>query len=163
MLSAPPVFVHASTWPRSVDARYPYSLTHAPAKTPVCERRKELGGSPACSNASQPTSNSRRCWGSIFSASRGEISKNSASKASTSLKHEPHRVVSAKAAATSGEPSSNGTHRSAGTSVIDERPSQRNCHNASGPDISSWNFFFNDTATTEIYTLSLHDALPSCR
>ena len=22
------------------------------------------------------------------------------------------------------------------------------------------NFFFNDTATTEIYTLSLHDALP---
>src|SRR6185369_15923016 len=24
-------------------------------------------------------------------------------------------------------------------------------------------FFFNDTATTEIYTLSLHDALPSCK
>src|SRR5216683_4691965 len=24
-------------------------------------------------------------------------------------------------------------------------------------------FFFNDTATTEIYTLSLHDALPSSR
>ena len=23
-----------------------------------------------------------------------------------------------------------------------------------------WLFFFNDTATTEIYTLSLHDALP---
>ena len=23
-----------------------------------------------------------------------------------------------------------------------------------------WCFFFNDTATTEIYTLSLHDALP---
>src|SRR2546430_7874533 len=27
-------------------------------------------------------------------------------------------------------------------------------------DISSVFFFFNDTATTEIYTLSLHDALP---
>src|SRR3712207_8632741 len=26
----------------------------------------------------------------------------------------------------------------------------------------SWFFFFNDTATTEIYTLSLHDALPIC-
>src|SRR5437588_6253062 len=26
---------------------------------------------------------------------------------------------------------------------------------------SSFFFFFNDTATTEIYTLSLHDALPS--
>src|SRR5215208_6636198 len=25
---------------------------------------------------------------------------------------------------------------------------------------SSYSFFFNDTATTEIYTLSLHDALP---
>src|ERR1039458_7226914 len=31
------------------------------------------------------------------------------------------------------------------------------------PGISKWScfaFFFNDTATTEIYTLSLHDALP---
>src|SRR3712207_7152440 len=26
----------------------------------------------------------------------------------------------------------------------------------------SKSFFFNDTATTEIYTLSLHDALPIC-
>src|SRR2546422_3123168 len=29
--------------------------------------------------------------------------------------------------------------------------------------ISSFFFFFNDTATTEIYTLSLHDALPISR
>src|SRR5580698_10679793 len=28
------------------------------------------------------------------------------------------------------------------------------------PASSSFSFFFNDTATTEIYTLSLHDALP---
>src|ERR1035437_10703576 len=27
---------------------------------------------------------------------------------------------------------------------------------------SVFSFFFNDTATTEIYTLSLHDALPIC-
>src|SRR2546427_9247210 len=27
---------------------------------------------------------------------------------------------------------------------------------------SPYFFFFNDTATTEIYTLSLHDALPIC-
>src|SRR5438876_9509206 len=26
-----------------------------------------------------------------------------------------------------------------------------------------FSFFFNDPATTEIYTLSLHDALPICR
>src|SRR5256885_14864753 len=30
------------------------------------------------------------------------------------------------------------------------------------PPISLF-FFFNDTATTEIYTLSLHDALPICK
>src|SRR6202030_4420577 len=30
------------------------------------------------------------------------------------------------------------------------------------PDASPAVFFFNDTATTEIYTLSLHDALPIC-
>src|SRR2546429_4876551 len=29
--------------------------------------------------------------------------------------------------------------------------------------LHSFFFFFNDTATTEIYTLSLHDALPICR
>src|SRR5688572_32762190 len=29
-----------------------------------------------------------------------------------------------------------------------------------GPDNPFLSFFFNDTATTEIYTLSLHDALP---
>src|SRR3712207_7324447 len=28
--------------------------------------------------------------------------------------------------------------------------------------LCSFLFFFNDTATTEIYTLSLHDALPIC-
>src|SRR3712207_9439871 len=28
--------------------------------------------------------------------------------------------------------------------------------------INIYFFFFNDTATTEIYTLSLHDALPIC-
>src|ERR1039458_5442846 len=36
-----------------------------------------------------------------------------------------------------------------------EPPRQENAHFLSS-------FFFNDTATTEIYTLSLHDALPIC-
>src|SRR5258708_11909874 len=31
-----------------------------------------------------------------------------------------------------------------------------------GDSLSLFFFFFNDTATTEIYTLSLHDALPIC-
>src|SRR2546430_10654027 len=30
------------------------------------------------------------------------------------------------------------------------------------PSLVLFFFFFNDTATTEIYTLSLHDALPIC-
>src|SRR3712207_8581853 len=30
------------------------------------------------------------------------------------------------------------------------------------PSVINMFFFFNDTATTEIYTLSLHDALPIC-
>src|SRR5260370_709957 len=34
--------------------------------------------------------------------------------------------------------------------------------NTSLPHYFSLFFFFNDTATTEIYTLSLHDALPIC-
>src|SRR3990167_5696531 len=35
--------------------------------------------------------------------------------------------------------------------------------NSSHSQISYSVFFFNDTATTEIYTLSLHDALPICK
>src|SRR5258708_33296733 len=36
------------------------------------------------------------------------------------------------------------------------------CRNVALSCTSSTFFFFNDTATTEIYTLSLHDALPIC-
>ena len=32
--------------------------------------------------------------------------------------------------------------------------------NVALPELVTFSFFFNDTATTEIYTLSLHDALP---
>src|SRR5438552_14660689 len=35
-------------------------------------------------------------------------------------------------------------------------------HSWSITDVLYCFFFFNDTATTEIYTLSLHDALPIC-
>src|ERR1039458_638451 len=36
-------------------------------------------------------------------------------------------------------------------------------HRTEGVETGAFSFFFNDTATTEIYTLSLHDALPICR
>ena len=37
------------------------------------------------------------------------------------------------------------------------------CVTATRMTIVMYFFFFNDTATTEIYTLSLHDALPICK
>src|SRR5436309_15314831 len=37
------------------------------------------------------------------------------------------------------------------------------CLTLAGASTFFFFFFFNDTATTEIYTLSLHDALPICR
>src|SRR2546426_12079823 len=39
----------------------------------------------------------------------------------------------------------------------------RLCSSVSSPPALAFFFFFNDTATTEIYTLSLHDALPISR
>src|SRR3712207_9312929 len=36
------------------------------------------------------------------------------------------------------------------------------CNGRGSAWVSLCFFFFNDTATTEIYTLSLHDALPIC-
>ncbi len=50
--------------------------------TPVWVLRICRAGIPASSNASQATSSSSRCWGSIAAASRGEMAKNSASNSS---------------------------------------------------------------------------------
>src|SRR3954449_6566293 len=46
-----------------------------------------------------------------------------------------------------------------GRFVVATRAPREHCM----PDVAGcFSFFFNDTATTEIYTLSLHDALPIC-
>src|SRR5438876_12295296 len=47
---------------------------------------------------------------------------------------------------------------------LELRKSSRSCDAvySAKPALTSITFFFNDTATTEIYTLSLHDALPIC-
>src|SRR3712207_3404205 len=48
-----------------------------------------------------------------------------------------------------------------GRSGLEERQDRKSTRlNSSHAHISYSVFFFNDTATTEIYTLSLHDALP---
>src|SRR6266851_920649 len=61
----------------------------------------------------------------------------------------------------------NGTLRFQSETVFDSESRQmlvRECFEITRNAIESSNvndfFFFNDTATTEIYTLSLHDALP---
>src|SRR3989304_1910599 len=61
---------------------------------------------------------------------------------------------------------SNATSPTSWTPRATTRPSRRRRRPSSAPWAPSgatsicWCSFFNDTATTEIYTLSLHDALP---
>jgi len=65
-----------------IDLRRRFGLQpdeEAPANTPVRDPRSDPGAIPACSIASQLTSSSSRCCGSIATASRGEIPKNPAS------------------------------------------------------------------------------------
>ena len=59
-------------------------LVHAAANTPVRLPRRRAGSMPARSNASQDASSSSRCCGSMASASRGLIPKNSASNSAAS-------------------------------------------------------------------------------
>ncbi len=59
-------------------ARYP--LRQRPPSLRCASPLSESGRIPACSSASQATSSSSRCWGSIVSASRGAMPKKSASK-----------------------------------------------------------------------------------
>src|SRR3546814_8720655 len=65
-----------------------------PRNTPVRLPASDSGGTPACSSARHATSSTRRCCGSMETASRGEIPKNSASKRSTSRRNPPQRVRS---------------------------------------------------------------------
>src|SRR3954462_3514644 len=48
----------------------------------------------------------------------------------------------------------------AGAAHARRRPGATRTAARASPSVCCWSFFFNDTATTEIYTLSLHDALP---
>src|SRR5476649_663390 len=56
---------------------------------------------------------------------------------------------------------------SQGADAVDSTPvpwgrQRTNDRHACAPEAAWLFFFFHDTATTEIYTLSLHDALPIC-
>src|ERR1044071_5227277 len=55
-----------------------------------------------------------------------------------------------------------GTTGRAGSRRGDREPQDRDAIGQPHQRAQPLRFFFNDTATTEIYTLSLHDALPIC-
>jgi hypothetical protein len=70
------------------------TLVSPPARRP--------GAMPACSSASQATSSATRCCGSISSASRGEMPKNSASNPATSSRKPPDLIALPTASAKEG-------------------------------------------------------------
>ncbi len=69
-----------------------YSCPLTPTNTPVRLPRNDSGSMPARSSASQEVSSSSRCWGSMASASRGEIPKNSASNSPAPCRNPPART-----------------------------------------------------------------------
>src|SRR5215216_4280395 len=105
---------------------------------PICTQRDEHGQRVA----------RRRC--------RPDVPANGSDRKSTRL-NSSHQIISyavfcLKKKKNAGSPSpSSLCPRTHGASRVGDRPGS-----------SSRSFFFNDTATTEIYTLSLHDALPIC-
>ncbi len=76
----------------SEDNRCAYSLAATPTKIPVGLPRKAAGAYPALSRPSHTVSSISRCCGSIQTASRGEMPKNSGSNPSISSRKPPNRV-----------------------------------------------------------------------
>ncbi len=132
-LPAAPVAVQASMRPRSAVVRWAYSAAPIPANTPARLPRSVRGGRPACSRDSQQTSSRIRCCGSMAAASAGGMPKNAASNPATSPSAPARLVTEASAAPAAGEPSSNASHRPAGTSVTPSPPPRRNSQKAPGP------------------------------
>src|SRR5262249_34829625 len=73
-----------------------------------------------------------RCWGSISSASRGEMRKNKGSNLSTSSRKAPRCVYILPGTAGSASKKSSTGQRSAGTSRMASRPSRSSCQKAAG-------------------------------
>ncbi|PSK61882.1 hypothetical protein B0E53_06218 [Micromonospora sp. MH33] len=90
---------------------------------------------PALSNASQEVSSNSRCWGSMASASRGEMPKKSASNSAASYRKPPCRVVDVPVRPASGSyRPSRSQPRSAGKPPIASPPAATRSHSSSGLD-----------------------------
>src|SRR5580692_7565803 len=104
----------------------------APMNTPTWLPRSVSGFIPASSRASQVSSSASRCCGSIATASRGDIPKNSASKQSTSCRKPPQLIFALSVSGSSPPNAVSTSQRSAGTCVIAFRPHRRSCQKAAG-------------------------------
>ncbi|GGR96660.1 hypothetical protein GCM10010269_39390 [Streptomyces humidus] len=62
-----------------------------PAKTPTCSAVRDSGGYPASSSVCQAMVRNSLSWGSMRSASRREMPKNSGSKRSMPVRKPPQR------------------------------------------------------------------------
>ena len=91
MLCAFPIRCVAST---SVGSGWAirYSLADTPRKTPVRLPATRSQQMPASSSASQATSRTMRCWGSMLAASRAESPKKCGSKRATLSRKPLQRV-----------------------------------------------------------------------
>src|SRR6266496_5297595 len=63
-------------------------------------------------------------------------------------------------ASTASQSASTSARGRIGGLTLASTPHAQSVSSSRWPTVTSRFFFFNDTATTEIYTLSLHDALP---
>src|ERR1700689_3930222 len=106
----------------------------APMNTPTWLPRTFPGFIPASSRASQVSSSASRCCGSIATASREDIPKNSASKQATSSRKPPRRIFVLSVSGSSPPNAVSTSQRSAGTCVIGFRPPRRNGQKAAGLD-----------------------------
>ena len=96
----------ASICAGSCAARRAKSAFITPTNTPVGEPASRATGWPASSSASQATSSSRRCCGSIRAASRGEIRKKPGSNRSMCSRKPPRLHAGARAESHAGGTSS---------------------------------------------------------
>ncbi|CNG81882.1 Uncharacterised protein [Mycobacterium tuberculosis] len=111
-------------------SRAAYSEVPAPTNTPVCDSRSAAGSKPASSSASHDASSTRRCCGSIATASRGEIPKKPASKYAASVRKPPPAWCVP--SDTEAKTASASQPRSAGNGTMPSRPSAMSRQNASG-------------------------------
>ncbi len=101
-----------------------------PTNTPVRLPRSDAGSTPARSKASHDTSSSRRCWGSMPTASRGEMPKNPASNRSAPARNPPRSVALLPPPSPASESMSQ--PRSSGKGTMPSPPAATRSHRSSG-------------------------------